>query len=147
MTAGDYGVDAVGVSVRGEPGLGVTARARTNGYPSPLGPLGPLASLSQRHEVAVSVSSSVPTDIRQERSASRNADGLPVLKGESNILFVDGLPTDCTRREVGRILLLFCMPVIISSIRHFQDYSSLCGIGNNCPKSAILFLCFCQFKP
>lgn len=23
---------------------------------------------------------------------------------ESNILFVDGLPTDCTRREVGRIL-------------------------------------------
>ncbi|KAK9946241.1 hypothetical protein M0R45_011716 [Rubus argutus] len=107
MTAGDYGVDAVGVSVRGEPGLGVTARARTNGYPSPLGPLGPLASLSQRHEVAVSVSSSVPTDIRQERSASRNADGLPVLKGESNILFVDGLPTDCTRREVGHLFRPF----------------------------------------
>lgn len=144
MTAGAYGVDAVGVSVRGEPGLGVTATARTNGYPSPLGAQ---ASLSQRHEVAVSVSSSVPTDIRQERSASRNADGLPVLKGESNILFVDGLPTDCTRREVGRILLLFCMPVKISSMQHFQGYCSLCGIGNNCPKSAILFLCFCQFKP
>lgn len=138
MTAGAYGVDAVGVSVRGEPGLGVTARATTNGYPSPLGAQ---ASLSQRHEVAVSVSSSVPTDIRQERSASRNA------YGESNILFVDGLPTDSTRREVGRILLLFCMPLKISSMQHFQDYFSLCGIGNNCPKFTILFLCFCQCKP
>lgn len=26
---------------------------------------------------------------------------------ESNILFVDGLPTDCTRREISRILFFF----------------------------------------
>lgn len=102
MVPGVYGVDAVSVSVHAEPGLAVTAGA---GYPSPLGAQ---SLLSQRHEVGVGIGPSVSTDISRERSVpSRSGDGLPVLKGESNILFVDGLPTDCTRREVGRILLLF----------------------------------------
>ena len=120
MAPGVHGVDAVSVSVRAEPGLAVTAGARYpsslraepglaatagDGYPSSL-----IAQslLSQRHEVGVGIGSSVSTDpISRERSVpSRSRDGLPVLKGESNILFVDGLPTDCTRREVGRILML-----------------------------------------
>ncbi|XP_062022604.1 uncharacterized protein LOC133738932 isoform X2 [Rosa rugosa] len=102
MTPGVYGVDAVSVSVRAEPRLTVTAGA---GFPSPLQAQ---TLLNQRHEVGAGIGSSVSTDFSRERSVpSRSGDGLPVLKGESNILFVDGLPTDCTRREVGRILLLF----------------------------------------
>ncbi|KAL6216822.1 PREDICTED: uncharacterized protein LOC101308481 [Fragaria vesca subsp. vesca] len=102
MVPGVYGVDAVSVSVHAEPGLAVTAGA---GYPSPLGAQ---SLLSQRHEVGVGIGPSVSTDISRERSVpSRSGDGLPVLKGESNILFVDGLPTDCTRREVGHLFRPF----------------------------------------
>ncbi|KAM5566091.1 hypothetical protein ABKV19_019864 [Rosa sericea] len=102
MTPGVYGVDAVSVSVRGEPGLAVTAGA---GYPSPLRAQ---TLLSHRHEAGVGIGSGVSTDISRERSVpSRSGDGLPVLKGDSNILFVDGLPTDCTRREVGHLFRPF----------------------------------------
>jgi hypothetical protein len=38
------------------------------------------------------------------------------LEDESNILFVDGLPTDCTRREVARILSMQYPICIICSI-------------------------------
>ena len=47
-------------------------------------------------------------EIGHERANSlglRTADCDPISSRESNIIFVDGLPTDCTRREVGRILL------------------------------------------
>lgn len=106
---GAYAVDdAGGLRFRHEPVLGVTAGASTNGYSSLL----EVPSLiSQRQDVAaVSISPNVPADISLERptGSSRNADGLPV-KGESNVLFVDGLPTDCTRREVSRILLLLIL--------------------------------------
>ncbi|PRQ27998.1 putative nucleotide-binding alpha-beta plait domain-containing protein [Rosa chinensis] len=102
MTPGVYGVDAVSVSVRGEPGLAVIAGA---GFPSPLQAQ---TLLNQRHATGVGIGSSVSTDISRERSVpSRSGDGLPVLKGESNILFVDGLPTDCTRREVGHLFRPF----------------------------------------
>ncbi|KAM1224030.1 hypothetical protein ACFX2G_043944 [Malus domestica] len=109
MTTGTgvYAVDdAGGLRFRHEPVLGVTAGASTNGYSSLL----EVPSLiSQRQDVAVvSISPNVPADISLERptGSSRNADGLPV-KGESNVLFVDGLPTDCTRREVSHIFRPF----------------------------------------
>ncbi|KAK9274251.1 hypothetical protein L1049_019065 [Liquidambar formosana] len=44
--------------------------------------------------------------MNEKPSSLRNVDGLPVPAGESNVLFIDGLPNDCTRREVGRILLI-----------------------------------------
>ncbi|KAM1118662.1 hypothetical protein ACFX2I_042944 [Malus domestica] len=109
MTTGTgvYAVDdAGGLRFRHEPVLGVTAGASTNGYSSLL----EVPSLiSQRQDVAVvSISPNVPADISLEgpTGSSRNADGLPV-KGESNVLFVDGLPTDCTRREVSHIFRPF----------------------------------------
>ncbi|KAM1021898.1 hypothetical protein FF1_042874 [Malus domestica] len=109
MTTGTgvYAVDdAGGLRFRHESVLGVTAGASTNGYSSLL----EVPSLiSQRQDVAaVSISPNVPADISLERptGSSRNADGLPV-KGESNVLFVDGLPTDCTRREVSHIFRPF----------------------------------------
>ncbi|KAB2627849.1 hypothetical protein D8674_032644 [Pyrus ussuriensis x Pyrus communis] len=109
MTTGTgvYAVDdAGGLRFRHESVLGVTAGASPNGYSSLL----EVPSLiSQRQDVAaVSISPNVPADISLERptGSSRNADGLPV-KGESNVLFVDGLPTDCTRREVSHIFRPF----------------------------------------
>ncbi|XXG68067.1 hypothetical protein AAC387_Pa06g1246 [Persea americana] len=45
-------------------------------------------------------------DIRPERpNLFRQTDGLP--SDESNILFVDGLPSDCTRREVAHLFRPF----------------------------------------
>ncbi|XP_048444334.1 RNA-binding protein 1 isoform X2 [Pyrus x bretschneideri] len=109
MTTGTgvYAVDdAGGLRFRHESVLGVTAGASPNGYSSLL----EVPSLiSQRHDVAaVSISPNVPADLSLERPTGslRNADVLPV-KGESNVLFVDGLPTDCTRREVSHIFRPF----------------------------------------
>ncbi|XP_048435398.1 uncharacterized protein LOC103952411 isoform X2 [Pyrus x bretschneideri] len=107
MTTGAYAVDdAMGLRSCPEPVLGATARASTKGY-SLL--LEVLSLISKRLEVAaVSISPNLPADISLEKPAgsSRNADVLPV-KGESNVLFVDGLPTDSTRREVGHIFRPF----------------------------------------
>lgn len=45
------------------------------------------------------------SDVNSERASSKNTyDGLPISAADSNILFVGGLPNNCTRREVGRIL-------------------------------------------
>lgn len=44
-------------------------------------------------------------DISNGRSTYENTyNALPSSAGDSSILFVGGLPSDCTRREVGRIL-------------------------------------------
>ncbi|XP_068335542.1 RNA-binding protein 1-like [Pyrus communis] len=107
MTTGAYAVDdAMGLRSCPEPVLGATERASTKGYSLLL----EVPSLiSKRLEVAaVSMSPNLPADISLEKPAgsSRNADVLPV-KGESNVLFVDGLPTDSTRREVGHIFRPF----------------------------------------
>nr|POE72583.1 hypothetical protein CFP56_10700 [Quercus suber] len=45
-------------------------------------------------------------DVSNERPSSlRNLDGVAVPGRESNVLFVDKLPNDCTRREVGQVPL------------------------------------------
>ncbi|CAL8996065.1 unnamed protein product [Prunus brigantina] len=110
LTPGAYAVDDTGgIRFRPEPILGVAASAGASikGYPSPLEVP---SLLSQRQDAAaVSISASVPADISKERPPGplSNVDCPPVLKGESNVLFVDGLPTDCTRREVGHIFRPF----------------------------------------
>lgn len=68
--------------------------------------------LSSRRDVGLGISPSIP-DILNERSSSfAVGDGLPPVNKESNVLFVDGLPNDCSRREVGRILPLFIKCVV-----------------------------------
>ena len=43
------------------------------------------------------------SEVNSKRASSKSSyDGLPTA--DSNILFVGGLPNNCTRREVGRIL-------------------------------------------
>jgi hypothetical protein len=90
---GDASMHAIGGAIPGATG---------KGYLSPLEDPG---LLSQRGDASVRVTAAIPDMINDRPGSLRSADGPPVPKGESNILFVDGLPTDCTRREVGRILI------------------------------------------
>lgn len=65
--------------------------------------------LSTKRDALLGVSTGVPDPIaNNERSISKsNYDALPVSAAESNILFVGGLPKDCTRREVGHLFRPF----------------------------------------
>ncbi|KAH9653261.1 nuclear speckle RNA-binding protein A [Citrus sinensis] len=93
-------VDTAGVGVHPEPGMvGITAVASVKGYSSPL----PDPNLiGQRRDIAPGINPTIPDVINGVPSSLRNNAGSPLKKGESNLLFVDGLPTDCTRREVSQ---------------------------------------------
>jgi hypothetical protein len=80
--------------------------------------------LSAKRDTLSGVNPGVPDPIaNNERSISKsNYDALPVSAAESNILFVGGLPKDCTRREVGRILchLYVCLYALVYLFFYFQ---------------------------
>uniref|UniRef100_A0A5B6ZJN9 RRM domain-containing protein n=1 Tax=Davidia involucrata TaxID=16924 RepID=A0A5B6ZJN9_DAVIN len=106
LRPGAYGMnDIAGIGVRPEPSFGgLPAGAVIKGYRSPLQDP---SLLNQGRDVTVGISSGIP-DLISERSGSlRKVDGLPVPAGESNVLFVDGLPDDCSRREVGHLFRPF----------------------------------------
>ncbi|XVF89053.1 hypothetical protein PTKIN_Ptkin19aG0100000 [Pterospermum kingtungense] len=92
-----------------EPSFGaVSAGASIKGYPSPLKDP---TLVGQRQDGLRGMRPGIPDAVDEKPASMRNGDDPPVAPEESNILFVDGLPTDCTRREVGRILLFqtcFC---------------------------------------
>lgn len=102
LQPGTYRFDDIsGTGARPDPGLGgVTAAASTNGFPSPL------EDPKQRRDVAPGVSPGIRSMSNEIPSSLRKVDGFPVSARESNILFVDKLPNNCTRREVGRILCI-----------------------------------------
>ncbi|RZC05945.1 RNA-binding protein 1 isoform B [Glycine soja] len=61
----------------------------------------------KRDTTPLSITHGVP-DVNSERPASKSSyDGLPISAADSNILFVGGLPNDCTRREVGHLFRPF----------------------------------------
>jgi hypothetical protein len=102
LQPGTYRFDDISsTGARPDPGLGgVTAVASTNGFPSPI------EDPNQRRDVAPGISPGIRSMSNEIPSSVRNVDGFPVPARESNILFVDKLPNDCTRREVGRILCI-----------------------------------------
>lgn len=86
-----YGVD----DTRGSR---VHSEHNATGYSHPEDP-----ELSTKRDTPLGVNPGVP-DLNNESMPKSNYDAVPVTAAESNILFVGGLPKDCTRREVGRIL-------------------------------------------
>ncbi|KAG5034097.1 hypothetical protein JHK87_009007 [Glycine soja] len=86
--------DTLGSRVHSEP---------VKGY-SPLADPG----LSKKRDTTpLGINNGVP-DVSSERPASKSSyDGLPISAADSNILFVGGLPKDCTRREVGHLFRPF----------------------------------------
>ncbi|PIN13218.1 hypothetical protein CDL12_14159 [Handroanthus impetiginosus] len=101
---GAYGVDDI-AGIRSEPGVsGLITGASFKDYPpsfeDPNFPVRP-------RDLAPGTSPGIP-DVPYERPNSmRRSVGPPVPAGDSNILFVDGLPTDCTRREIGHLFRPF----------------------------------------
>lgn len=101
-----YGVnDGVGVRSDPAPGGYMTGTSMRSYTPSVEDP----SLLAPRGDVPLG--STLPGVLNERPASYGNIDDLPVpvpaLKKESNVLFVDGLPHDCTRREVGRILLFY----------------------------------------
>lgn len=93
------GDDALGSRVPSEP---------VKGY-SPLED----PDLSKIRDTPLGVNPGVP-DVKSDRPVSKSSyDGLPISAADSNILFVGGLPKDCTRREVGRILCCLCVSLYV----------------------------------
>jgi|UniRef100_A0A2N9HHX4 hypothetical protein len=83
---GTAGSGAVGASIKG--------------YPSPLN------DPNQRQDLTPGISSGIRDVSNEGHSSLKNVDGVTVPSRESNVLFVDKLPNNCMRREVGRILFL-----------------------------------------
>lgn len=92
LQPGAYGFDAIAATA-------ATAGPSIKGsFPSPLN------DPTQRQD---HLTSQTIRDVSNEPPSSlRNLDAAAVPGRESNVLFVDKLPNDCTRREVGRILFL-----------------------------------------
>lgn len=90
------------VGLRPEPGFsGMVSGSGLKGY-TPYED--PPSLLAHPRDAAIGSSAPIP-DVKSERPDSIiGVSGPPTAGGESNVLFVDGLPTDCTRRELGRIL-------------------------------------------
>ncbi|KAL6970665.1 hypothetical protein U1Q18_030360 [Sarracenia purpurea var. burkii] len=124
---GAYGVDDI-TGIGMQPGLGgLTAGASIKGYPPLQDPIllgqrpdvavasikgyaPPLQDpilLGQRPDVAVGIGSGIPDLINGRPGSSAKVESLPIPGRESNILFVDGLPSDCSRREVGHLFRPF----------------------------------------
>ncbi|XP_027355736.1 RNA-binding protein 1-like [Abrus precatorius] len=62
---------------------------------------------SKQRDTPLGINPGVP-DMSSERTISKSSyDGLQNSVGDSNILFVGGLPNDCTRREVGHLFRPF----------------------------------------
>ncbi|EOY29962.1 RNA-binding family protein isoform 1 [Theobroma cacao] len=117
----------VGISssagVQPEPSLGaVSAGASIKGCSSPLEDPN---LVGQRQDGTAVMRPGIPDAVDEMPASLRNGDGPQVDAGESNILFVDGLPTDCTRREVGHLFRPFLgykeIKVIHKEPRHSGD--------------------------
>ncbi|KAA8538723.1 hypothetical protein F0562_028296 [Nyssa sinensis] len=130
LQPGAYGLDDItGIGVRPEPSLGgLTAGAVIKGYPSPLQDP---SLLNKKQDVAVGIGPGIPDLIIE-----RPGNGLPVPSGESNILFVDGLPDDCSRREVGHLFRPF---IGFREIRVVHKEIRRCG-------EKAMVLCFVEFN-
>ncbi|KAH9805196.1 nuclear speckle RNA-binding protein A [Citrus sinensis] len=128
-------VDTAGVGVHPEPGMvGITAVASVKGYSSPL----PDPNLiGQRRDIAPAINPTIPDVINGVPSSLRNNVGSPLKKGESNLLFVDGLPTDCTRREVSQAAYVRFM-LIINSVTFTVNITLQTG-------DRAMVLCFVEF--
>lgn len=138
MQSRAYGLDDIsGFVARSEPIIGGLAGGMSaRGYASSLED--PIL-VGQRRDVPLGISSVPPAnpDIIYERpNSQRRVESLSLHERESNILFVDGLPADCTRREVGHIF------------RPFIGYKDIKVIHKEPRRSGdkAMVLCFVEFN-
>ncbi|CAA2997606.1 RNA-binding 1-like isoform X1 [Olea europaea subsp. europaea] len=100
---GVYGIDDT-AGVRHESGLnGSMSGASIKPYPSLEDP----NLLGHPRVAAPRISPGIPDATNERPNSVRRVESNQVPAGESNILFVDGLPNDCTRREIGHLFRPF----------------------------------------
>uniref|UniRef100_A0A7N0RCZ7 RRM domain-containing protein n=2 Tax=Kalanchoe fedtschenkoi TaxID=63787 RepID=A0A7N0RCZ7_KALFE len=94
----------IGVGVHPEPVIsGLTAKPSIHSYASALEDTN---LISHRRDTDLGVDPIARDIIHEGPNSIRKANG-SLVPGESNILFVDCLPNDCTRREVGHLFRPF----------------------------------------
>ncbi|KAK9131268.1 hypothetical protein Sjap_011755 [Stephania japonica] len=98
LRPGPYGLDDVsGLAARYTVGIdGFTPGMGIRGFSSPLE-----HSSSVRRDVPLEINRTIPDTVDERSISLRNVDGM--LGEESNMLYVDGLPHDCLRREAALI--------------------------------------------
>lgn len=133
--------DLVNIGSQVSPGIGgLPTVTGIKGYPAPLEDP---TLIGQRRDAGLGIAPGIP-DILPERSdLLRKTNGLSTE--ESNILFVDGLPSDCTRREVAHLFRPFIgfkeIRVIHKEPRRSGDKASvLCFVEFNDAKCAFTAL-------
>lgn len=110
MQSGIYGMyDGPSPGAHPEPSIaGLSTVTTIQGYTSPLDNSHLRGKIP---DYGVDVNPGPPEMVSERPGSLRNVENFSAsapttaLSRASNILFVDGLPTDCMRREVGRILL------------------------------------------
>ncbi|KAL2548534.1 RNA-binding protein 1-like [Forsythia ovata] len=103
LRPGAYGVDDT-AGIRHESGLnGSMAGASIKPYPSLEDP----TLLGHPRVAAPRISPGISDATYERPNSMRRVEGNQVPAGESNILFVDGLPNDCSRREIGHLFRPF----------------------------------------
>ncbi|XP_061374966.1 RNA-binding protein 1-like [Gastrolobium bilobum] len=137
LRMGPYGVgDSMGSRVHSEPVI-VPAVPSIKGYSSLEDP-----DLNKKRDTPSGIDPGVPAINNETPVSKSNYDGLPISAAESNILFVDGLPKDCTRREVGHLFRPFIgykdIRVVHKEPRHSGDKAMiLCFVEFNDSKCAL----------
>ncbi|OMO86500.1 hypothetical protein COLO4_21099 [Corchorus olitorius] len=136
--------DPAGISqsagLRPEPNLGAaSAGASRMGYSSPLEDP---KVVVKGQDSPLAVRGSIPATVDEKPVSMKNDDESLAAAEESNILFVDGLPTDCTRREVGHLFRPFIgykdIKVVHKEPRHSGDRARvMCFVEFNDSKFAM----------
>ncbi|XP_071686062.1 uncharacterized protein [Rutidosis leptorrhynchoides] len=103
--SGPYGVDDItGIGVRNDTVLGgYTAGTSGNGYRSSFED----PYLLGRRDVMRDMGAGVRDIVDERPDSLRKANGVSPGSQKSNVLFVDALPPDCTRREVSHLFRPF----------------------------------------
>ncbi|KAK9099412.1 hypothetical protein Syun_026457 [Stephania yunnanensis] len=97
-------------------------------------------SSSVRRDVPLEINRAIPDIVDERTSSLRNVDGL--LGEESNMLYVDGLPNDCLRREAAHLFRPFIgfkdIRVIHKEARRDRDKAQVfCFVEFADPKCAL----------
>ncbi|XP_030944806.1 uncharacterized protein LOC115969311 isoform X2 [Quercus lobata] len=130
LQPGAYGFDAIaatGPSIKG--------------FPSPLN------DSTQRQDLTSGITQTI-RDVSNERPTSlRNLDGVAVPGRESNVLFVDKLPNDCTRRESGDKAMVLCFVEFVDSNCALTAMEALQGykFDDKKPDAPVLRIQFAHF--
>ncbi|KAI3814810.1 hypothetical protein L1987_14455 [Smallanthus sonchifolius] len=91
------------MGLRSGAGIGARPEPSSNGYPSAWED----PYLIGRRDVMHGTGPGIPNMVDDRPDSLRKTDGVPVGGRESNVLFVDALPSDCSRREVSHLFRPF----------------------------------------